>query len=432
MDATAQPVDGAAGPRPTSAHDAPDRHPADPGAFVPGPALHRAGAADGPLVGLTFAAKDLFDLAGLVTGAGNPDWAATHEPATIDAAAVAALLAAGATLGGRTITDELAFSLVGINVHYGTPRNGMAADRIPGGSSSGSASAVAHGLVDVGLGTDTGGSIRVPAACNGLYGLRPTHGRVSLAGAFALARSFDTCGWLTRDPSTLERVSEVLLGPEPPGRVPAVAADVPELIVARDLFDAADRDVADALEPVLATLRAHARVHEDVALGADLLDAGVEAFRVIQGREMWAEHGGWIEAVHPRFGLDIARRIEVLAALTAEDESQARVTRAAITNRLDALTAGGVAVVLPTMPTVAPLLSATEAELVTYRARTIGFTSPASLDGQPQVSIPAARTEAGLTIGISLLGARGDDRHLLRLARLITPARAGSGAGNRR
>ncbi|HEY5153754.1 MAG TPA: amidase family protein, partial [Acidimicrobiales bacterium] len=144
-----------------TAHDAPERHPADPGAFVPGPAAHRAGAPDGPLVGLTFAAKDLFDLIGLVTGAGNPDWARTHEPASADADAVAALLGAGATLAGRTITDELAFSIIGMNPHYGTPRNAVAGDRIPGGSSSGSASAVAHGLVDVALGTDTGGSIRV-------------------------------------------------------------------------------------------------------------------------------------------------------------------------------------------------------------------------------------------------------------------------------
>ena len=422
MDATPTRLDVAAEVLAAPAHDAPERHPADPGAFVPGPAVHRAGAADGPLVGLTFAAKDLFDLAGLVTGAGNPDWARTHEPAGEDAPAVAGLLAAGATLGGRTITDELAFSLVGRNVHFGTPRNGAAADRIPGGSSSGSASAVAHGLVDVALGTDTGGSIRVPATCNGLYGVRPTHGRVSLAGTFALARSFDTCGWFARDPATLERVGEVLLGPDPPGRVPAPVAGVPELLIARDLFEAADPDVADALEPVLATLRIHARVHEVEALGAELLDGGGEAFRVLQGREMWAEHGVWIEAVHPRFGPDIARRVEMLPTLTADDEARAKVQRAAITARLEGLTAGGVALVLPTMPTVAPSLTATNDDLVNYRARTMRFTALASLAGLPQVAVPAARTRDGIPVGISLLGARGDDRHLLRLARLITPS----------
>src|SRR5690606_37246293 len=169
-------------------------------------------ALTGPLAGLRLAVKDLFDVAGMPTGAGNPRWLETHEAPDADAEAVARLRAAGASLVGKTITDELAWSLNGSNAHYGTPDNPAAPGRLPGGSSSGSASAVASGLADIGLGTDTGGSIRVPASYCGLFGLRPTHGRVPLEGAVPLAASFDTAGVFTRDAATLRKASETLLG----------------------------------------------------------------------------------------------------------------------------------------------------------------------------------------------------------------------------
>ena len=397
------------------------RHPADPGAFVAGPSVHRAGAPDGPLVGLTFAAKDLFDLAGLVTGAGNPDWARTHDPARADAAAVSALLGAGATLTGRTITDELAFSIVGINDHEGTPRNARAPDRIPGGSSSGSAAAVAHGLVDVALGTDTGGSVRVPAACNGLYGIRPTHGRVSLAGVFPAAPSFDTCGWLARDLLILQRVGEVLLGPEPRGHVPPPVGGAAELVVATDLFEAADGDVRDALTVLLDQLRRHAHVVEVEALGAAGLDAATLARSILTAHEFWAEHGAWISAVQPHLGELTARKVAGVPELAEHDQGEAAAVRHQVTARLEELTSGGAALVLPTMPTLAPLLSSSDAELDAYNRATMRFTAPASLAGLPQVCVPAATTAAGVPVGLSLLGARHDDRHLLRLARLIRP-----------
>ena len=164
------------------------------GAFVPGTIVHRPPHRSGALSGLTFAAKDLFDVAGGVTGCGNPDWAATHKAAGVDAWAVDALLGAGASLTGKTVTDEISLGLLGINRFYGTPLNPRAPDRVPGGSSSGSASAVAGSLVDVALGTDSGGSVRIPASFCGIYGLRPTHGRISVAGMMIQAPSFDTVG----------------------------------------------------------------------------------------------------------------------------------------------------------------------------------------------------------------------------------------------
>src|SRR3954464_9967927 len=169
---------------------------------------------EGPLSGLTFAAKDIYDIAGHKTGFGSPDWLRTHDAATHTAPTVERLLDAGADMVGRTHTDEMTFSLNGENAHYGTPVNVNAPGRIPGGSSSGSAAAVAGALVDFALGSDTGGAGRGPASFCGGYGIRPTHGRVSLEGACPLASSFDTAGWFARDPGILERVGAVLLEEE--------------------------------------------------------------------------------------------------------------------------------------------------------------------------------------------------------------------------
>src|SRR5467141_1862666 len=186
--------------------------PDDINAFVPGPRVHSGGRAGGPLSGLTFAAKDLFDVAGHPTGGGNPDWARQNPVPTRHAWAVQHLLDAGATLIGKTITDEVSLGIVGENAFYGTPVNPRAPDRVPGGSSSGSAAAVAAGLCDTALGTDTGGSVRVPASYCGLYGIRPTHGRIASAGMMPHVPSADTVGWFARDATMLARVGAAMLG----------------------------------------------------------------------------------------------------------------------------------------------------------------------------------------------------------------------------
>ncbi len=175
------------------------------GAFVPGVDVRLPGRPGGPLAGLTFAAKDLFDVQGFVTGCGNPDWAATHPVAERSAAAVEALLDAGAALVGKTITDEISLGLLGVNRFYGTPLNPRAPDRVPGGSSSGSASAVAGGACDIALGTDSGGSVRVPASFCGLFGLRPTLGRIDARGMMVQSPTFDTVGYFTRDAADIRQ-----------------------------------------------------------------------------------------------------------------------------------------------------------------------------------------------------------------------------------
>ena len=205
-------------------------------AFCTQPPIRIEGAPKGPIAGLTFAVKDLFDFAGHVTGAGNPDWQRTHEPARITAVVVERLVSAGATALGKTHTDELSRGIFGENAHFGTPVNPRAPGRVPGGSSSGSAAAVAGELTDFALGTDTGGSVRVPASFCGIYGIRPTHGRLPLTGVVGQAPSFDTVGWFARDPNLLARVGAVLFGKE-------IAATLPNrLVIAEDAFAIADAE----------------------------------------------------------------------------------------------------------------------------------------------------------------------------------------------
>ena len=198
----------------------------------------------GPLDGLTFAVKDLIDIGGYKTGCGNPNWRYTHPPATVNAVCVEQLLAAGARCVGKTVTDELAFSLLGENHFYGTPLNPKAPDRVPGGSSSGSASAVARGLVDFALGTDTGGSVRVPASNCGTWGLRPSHGFISVAGVNPFAPTFDTVGILASSAVVLAHAASVLLGQE---HVPHEEPGTVHLL--REAFSIADPEVRRALGP---------------------------------------------------------------------------------------------------------------------------------------------------------------------------------------
>src|SRR5499425_2667990 len=208
--------------------------------FVAGLNVHIPGAPNGPLAGLTFAAKDLFDVAGHPTGGGNPDWARSNPVPARHAWAVQKLLDAGATLIGKTITDEVSLGIVGENAFYGAPVNSRAPDRVPGGSSSGSAAAVAAGLCDTALGTDTGGSVRVPASFCGLYGIRPTHGRLPVAGMMPQAPSSDTTGWFARDAATFAKVSSVMLDEAIPAALPST------LIIAADAFGFANAEVATA------------------------------------------------------------------------------------------------------------------------------------------------------------------------------------------
>ncbi len=378
------------------------------GAFMGRPDLLAKGAQDGPLAGLTFAVKDLFDVTGLRTGGGNPDWLADAAPAAATAGAVHRMLDAGATLVGKTHTDELAYSIAGTNVHYGTPVNVNAPGRIPGGSSSGSAAAVAAGLVDFALGTDTGGSIRVPASYCGIFGLRPSWGRVPVDGLMPLAPSYDTAGPFARDPHRLRDVAAALLGEA------HVAPAVESLLIADDVWALADPGAAAALLGAVER-SGLALDHIDLAAEAGGLAAWVKAFRAIQGSEAWAAYGEWISSRHPALGPGVAERFAAAAWVTPKDLAWARPVRRQATDRVRAVLDGRRILAVPSASGPAPTPDGAIAARADLRERTLRMTCIAGHAGAPVVSAPLATVE-DLPIGLSLVGTPGYDEQVLDLA----------------
>jgi len=382
------------------------------GAFVPGATVKLSGASRGPLKGLNFAAKDIYDVAGHVTGRGNPDWAGSHQPATAHAYAVGAWLEAGADLIGKTITDELAYSLSGRNAHYGAPVNANAPGRLPGGSSSGSAAAVAGGLADIALGSDTGGSVRTPAGYCGVYGIRTTHGRIPLRGAMPLAPSFDTVGWFARDPDLLLPAGIPLFGASW-----AEPRDPKRLIILQDAFELAEPATRHALEPHVDRLTAAFGGAEFAEAGepGGGLRAWMWRFITLQGREIWNVHGPWIERVQPSFGPEIAEHFSWARSVTTEAAEQAAPEREDFTRRMAALFEGDAIGCLPTTPSIAPRLDATVAELGEHRIELLSLNAIAGLARLPQVTLPLASV-SGCPVGLSLIAGPGQDEMLLTFA----------------
>ncbi|MGY1839923.1 MULTISPECIES: AtzH-like domain-containing protein [unclassified Modestobacter] len=359
-----------------------------------------APSGDGPLTGQTLAVKDLYAVAGHAVGAGNPAWLAQAAPEPAHADAVRRLLDAGAAVRGIARTDELAYSLAGANAHSGTPPNPAAPYRLPGGSSSGSATAVGLGAATIGLGTDTGGSIRVPAAYQGLYGIRTTHDAVDRAGLLPLAPDFDTVGWLTRSADLLRAVGDVLLPPGSPG-----GSD--ELVVAPGLLALADADVAEAVRGWLAGTDA-----TEVDAPLPDLDAWRVAFQTWQAHQAWASHGGWLESRLDVLGADVRARFAHAAGIDAGTAGRARAVLDVARTQVRELV-GDRVLVLPSAPSVAPLTSA--GATLGNRNATMRLTCLAGLAGLPAVSVPT-RTAAGLPVGVCLVAAVGRDRDLLDLA----------------
>ncbi|MNO33017.1 Glutamyl-tRNA(Gln) amidotransferase subunit A [compost metagenome] len=384
------------------------------GAFID-PELEVTGSASGKLGGLSFAVKDVFAVAGHRSSAGNPDWLRSHPPSAAHAAVVSQLLQAGATLRGAAHTDELMYSLGGENYHYGTPVNPRAEGRIPGGSSSGSAVAVASGSVDFALGTDTGGSVRVPSAYCGVYGFRPTHGAVEMEGVIPLAPGFDTVGWIADSPELLLRAGEVLLGAAAPGsRGDAMG----KLHIAPEAWALADADSAASLRNGLQLLQAGAGWSGATEIAPEGLKTWMNVFRELQGAEIWATHGAWIERAQPLFGPDIAARFAWAAGLAGQDHSRAQRMRAEIAARLRQLLGEDGCIVLPTVPGPAPLRGGGLAQLEQNRSGAMMLSCIAGLAGLPQVTLPVTGP-GGLPLGLSVIGGHGQDLHLLAWVRRI-------------
>jgi amidase len=383
-------------------------------AFCPHATARLKGAPAGPLAGLTFAAKDLFDIEGHVTGAGNPDWLALHSPARRTAPVVQALVDGGADMVGKTHTDELSRGIFGENAHYGTPTNPKAPGRVPGGSSSGSAAAVAAALVDFALGTDTGGSVRIPASFCGIFGIRPTHGRLSLEGVVGQAPSFDTVGWFARDADLLARVGEVLLGIEL-----ARAPRPRHVMVATDAFAIAEPATAAALDPAVERLAALVGSSEKRALSQTVpLSDWLAHQRAVQGREAWATFGDWIDRHNPRFGFEISDNF--IRGMRTEDAALAagREFQAARRSELMQMLEPDTIVCLPTAPFPAPLLGQRRSAMWAKRAAISTLTAISGTLGAPQLSLPLARAD-GLPVGLSIMARPGGDDMLLAFARSV-------------
>ncbi|MBX9697937.1 MAG: amidase, partial [Acetobacteraceae bacterium] len=386
---------------------------ADPvGAFIPGPRAELPGAAAGPLAGLSFAAKDLYDVAGWPTSYGHPEWARTHPVATGTAIAVTQLLQAGAALRGKTKTVELAYGLTGENVWHGTPTNPAAPDRYPGGSSCGSAAAVAAGLVDFALGSDTGGSVRIPASYCGVFGIRPTWGAVSLVGACPLGPSYDTAGWFATRASVLARVGAVLLPEVAPG---LAGGGLGPLIKLEEAWMNAPPATACALAPALEAAEGLMGRALVLSLVPEGLGALYEHFRCAMAEEAWTTLGPWVASVNPEFGPGVKERFAAAKAMEPERSAAGRAYREGFRARLQSLLAGGAVLAFPTSPVPAPKLGASLETQTALREMTMGVTAISGFAGLPEVSLPAGRVE-GAPVGLSLVAAAGRDRALLALA----------------
>ncbi|MCZ8261853.1 MAG: amidase [Beijerinckiaceae bacterium] len=378
-------------------------------AFMPYPPVPVANVPEGPLSGLTFAVKDLFDVAGYRTGCGNPVRLAQSAVASRHAPPVQALLDAGARFVGKAHTEELAWSLYGTNAHFGTPLNPAAPDRVPGGSSSGSASAVAAGLCDIALGSDTGGSVRAPASFCGLYGLRPTFGAIALDACMPLAPSFDTCGFFARDLATFGRMASVLL--------PADTADLSSahLMIASDLFARLPANSRTVLAARLAAIAAISGEPAPAVVYPGAQAPIYDAFRKLQSHEIYQVHGAWFEQQKPVLGPPIAERFAYARTVTDVQAAEARAIRTGFAEGFRALLGTRGVLVSPVVHGPAPRLDDSAQALDAYRHEAMAFLCPAGLSGLPQLVVPAGMVE-GAPIGLSLIGPAGSDRQLIALA----------------
>jgi amidase len=360
----------------------------------------------GPLSGATFVVKENIDVAGQISTNGHPHWAATHAPARANAAVVDKLLAAGARLVGKSHMDEMAYSLMGANPTYGAPINPAAPERHPGGSSSGSAVAVAAGLVNFAIGTDTAGSCRAPAAFCGTFGFRSSHGAIPMAGVVPLAPSLDVIGWFARDMSRMVTIGDVLL-PQDSGQ-----AAFEEAVLFNDGFSAVETSFASAAAPAVDMLKAGQ--WREGRLDEDFFRNALGHFRNLQAYEAWASHGAWITAEHPTFGKGVEERFAIASKVTLEQKKAAEAFREEARKRIDALLGEKGYLVMPTTPFRSPLLTENEEQLDAKRYQMMRLFLIASFFSLPQISMPLPTSDA--PVGLSFVGRQGGDRRLLALA----------------
>jgi len=372
-----------------------------------------APSVNGALQSATLAVKDIYDVAGMKTGCGNPQILAESVAAEKSAPVVEKLLAAGATVIGKTQTDELAFSLMGQNSHFPYPINPAAPDRVTGGSSSGSAASVAGKIADIALGSDTGGSIRAPASFCGLIGLRTTHGRIPLEGIMPLAPSLDTIGWFARDIALYEKVGQVLLGDDEQNFSFSQLLYMPLL---EHLL--LDHPETDSYRAMFAKVRPHFASLKAASQSTLSIDELYLTFRQIQGWEAWNTHGAWISSGDRKLGPGVADRFAYGSEISDEAVARHRIRRARFTQELQTIIGDNAVLALPTVPGAAPFANQPFESLQAYREQALRLLCLSVLSGLPQITVPLGQVH-GAPFGISFIGPRGSDRALIALGRNI-------------
>lgn len=374
-------------------------------AFVRDNHIALSGSGQGSLAGLTFAAKDVFKILGSAYGNGHPEWLRTHDPDDFTASTILRLLDEGADLVGKTVCDELCFSISGENWNYGSPINPHDPRRFAGGSSSGSGAATAGGLVDFALGSDCLGSVRVPASYNGVFGARPSYKRVPSDGEAPYCASMDVLGYMCSTPAIFRLVSRVLLGED------TTKVEFNKLLIAKDCFDAINPIVYKELKPAIDHIGKHLPSVEEVVISPEGLDKWIKVFQIVQGYEVWESYGGWVSKYRPRLSRGPKERLEWVSTITRKQYKEAYAQKEEISQHIRNLLSSGGILCLPTAASVAPLRSSALDEINTTRLQSSYLLCISPLSGVPQFTLPMVFSD-GVPLGLSLISAFGADMAL--------------------
>lgn len=374
-------------------------------------ARHEAGE-DMPLYGTFVSVKDLYDEAGQITGAGSR-LMAKNAPARTDATAVARLKAAGALMFGRTSMSEFAYSGVGLNPHYGTPSSALAEGVIPGGSSSGGAVSVALGIVDAAIGTDTGGSLRIPAAANGLWGMKPTCGLIDDTGIHALAPSFDTAGPMTRELDLLHAMLDVMADT----RLSSEAPEILTLAMPEGAFiDSLSPEVAALLANECARLRAAG--HRILPVDLGFLGQAVGLNKIIVAAEALRIYGDRLDALETVGDPRVLSRIRFGQTLSPAQVDDAMARRYEVAAMFDRTMEGFDAALTPTLMQLPPTIDEVEADFDRLNAAMLRNTSLVNLADGCALALPTPGLASAWSMTM-LVGRNGGDADLLATARRV-------------
>ena len=358
----------------------------------------------GLLSNLNFVLKDMCDVKNFKTSCGNPDFFKKCDFAKDYAPFLKDLLNEGPVLKGITVCDEFFYSLIGENGHYGTPTNLNAPSCVPGGSSSGSAAALTTDLYDFSIGSDTGGSVRIPASFCGLIGIRPTHNRINTIGVYPMAPSFDTVGWFANDKEIFQKVGNVLLK-----NIERSNVNFKQYVVAEDLLELCDAEVQSNFNNYI---NVNIPNINKTRLSTNTKAIIADNFRILQGAEVKENIIPWIEKNKPNISPEIRSRIDMASKITDIEVNRALIFRKTLIDEIEKSLPEGTIAVFPTSPFSAPKSGQDDESLGSFRKRLMELTSIAGMTSRPQITIPRLKDESG-PVGISLLGWKYSDEILL-------------------